>query len=96
MRLRGRMRRLEAKAGIRQAKRLAARQTEIRAMTPVQPGMTRYDTRVNNSNSLDQDRQAKLPDEGRDAPRRNMVRKETAIRFNLERFLRIVLVEDHE
>ena len=37
-----------------------------------------------------------LPDEGRDAPRRNMVLKETAIRSNLERFLRIVLVEDYK
>ena len=37
-----------------------------------------------------------LPDERRDAPRWNMVLEETAIRFNLECFLSIVLVKDHE
>ena len=39
---------------------------------------------------------ARLPDEGRDAPRGNMVLKEAPIRFDLECFLSIVLVEDHE
>jgi hypothetical protein len=58
--------------------------------------MTRSDPREKNSNPFDQDGQGNLPYKGRDAPRWNMVRKETAIRFNLECFLGIVLVEDHQ